>query len=127
MIKKYGSILLVVTCFLCLSAVPAFANKSAAAIDAPDKATKGSVIKIKITVTHSGNNFFHYTNWAYIKINGKEIQRWEFSSGNLPESEVFSREINYKVEENGPLAIEAESNCNLHGSAGKAEKKIEVQ
>jgi desulfoferrodoxin (superoxide reductase-like protein) len=126
MLKKYGLTLAVVL-LVCLIAAPAFANKSAAAIDAPDKAAKGSVIKIKITVTHVGNNFIHHTDWAYVKVNGKEVGRWEFSSGNLPESEVFSREVNYTVEGDGPITIEAESDCNIHGSAGKVEKKIEIQ
>jgi len=78
-------------------------------------------------VTHSGNNFIHHTDWAYVKVNGKEVGRWEFSAGSLPESEIFSREIDYTVEGDGPITIEAEADCNIHGSAGKVEKKIEIQ
>jgi desulfoferrodoxin (superoxide reductase-like protein) len=126
MLKKYGLTLAVIL-LVCLIAAPAFANKSSVAIDAPDKSAKGSIIKIKITVTHSGNNFIHHTDWAYVKVNGKEVGRWEFSSGNLPEGEVFSREVNYTAEGDGPITIEAEADCNIHGSAGKVEKKIEIE
>ncbi|MFH0974251.1 MAG: desulfoferrodoxin family protein [Spirochaetota bacterium] len=112
---------------MCLIASPVFANKTSVSIDAPDKAAKGSVIKIKVNITHSANNFIHHTNWVYVKVNGKEIARWEFSSGKLPESENFSRETDYKIESNGPLAVEVEGNCNIHGSTGKAAKTIEVK
>jgi len=122
--KKYV-VLSIVLFTLCLAATPAFANKTSAAIDAPDKAKKGDIIKIKVTFTHSGNNFIHHTDWAYVKVNGKEINRWEFSFHNLPENEVFSREVVYTVD--GPFVIEAEGDCNIHGSAGKAEKKIAVE
>ncbi len=124
MLKKYSLIFLTVILLILLSA-PVSANKSSAAIEAPDNAANGTVITIKVTVTHKGNSFFHYTNWAYVKVNGKEIARWDFTSGKRPESEVFSREVKYTVE--GPMTIEAESNCNLHGSAGTASKKVEVQ
>jgi desulfoferrodoxin (superoxide reductase-like protein) len=126
MLKKY-ELTLAVILLVCLIAAPAFANKSSVAIDAPEKAVKGSVVKIKVTVTHSGNNFIHHTDWAYVKVNGKEVGRWEFSAGSLPESEIFSREIDYTVEGDGPITIEAEADCNIHGSAGKVEKKIEIQ
>jgi desulfoferrodoxin (superoxide reductase-like protein) len=62
-----------------------------------------------------------------VKVNGKEVKRWEFSAGSLPESETFTREIDYTVEGDGTVTIEAEADCNIHGSAGKVEKKIEIQ
>jgi desulfoferrodoxin (superoxide reductase-like protein) len=126
MLKKYGFIFTTIFLF-CLIASPVFASKTSVTIDAPDKAAKGSEIKIKINVTHSGNNFIHHTDWVYVKVNGKEVGRWEFSSGKLPEGENFSREVSYKIEVDGPLTIEAEGDCNIHGSAGKVEKKIEIQ
>jgi len=110
---------------LCLAATPAFANKTSAAIDVPDKAKKGDVIKIKLTFTHSGNNFIHHTDWAFVKVNGKEIKRWEYSFHSLPENEVFTREVTYTID--GPLVIEAEGDCNIHGSAGRVEKKVAVE
>ena len=126
MIKKIG-FTLTVAFLVCFMAYPAFANKSSVTIDAPDKAVKGSVIKIKLTVNHNGNNFIHHTDWVYLKINGKEIQRWKFSAFNLPESENFSREFEYTAEESGTLNLEAEADCNLHGSVGKVEKEIKIE
>lgn len=103
----------------------AFANKSSVEISAPVAVKKGSTVTIKITVSHKGNNFMHYTNWAYINVNGKEAARWDFSSGKRPENEVFTREITYAA--NAPLVIEAEANCNIHGSAGKKSAKVAVK
>jgi len=103
----------------------AFADKSSVEISAPAAVKKGSTVTIKLTVTHKGNNFMHYTNWAYININGKEAARWDFSSGKRPESEVFTREITYTA--STPLVIEAEANCNIHGSAGKKSAKVAVK
>lgn len=108
-----------------LLATPLFADKSSTKIEAPDKAAKGSEVTIKITITHNGNNLFHHTNWVYVKINGKEIARWEYSATSLPEDEIFVKEIKYTVD--NTLTIEAEANCNLHGSKGKSVKKIKVQ
>ncbi|HUL00594.1 MAG TPA: desulfoferrodoxin family protein [Nitrospirota bacterium] len=110
---------------LCFISAPAFANKASAKIDAPDNAKKGDVIKIKIAISHSGNNFIHHVDWAYVKVNGKEIGRWEFSFYNLPESADFSREVTYTVD--GPLVIEAQGHCNIHGSEGKVERKVSVE
>lgn len=124
---KRNAFLFAVMFIVCLTASTLYANKTSVGIDAPDQAVKGSVIKIKISITHKGNNFFHHTDWVYVKVNGKEIARWEFSSGKLPEEENFYREIEYKAEEAGALAVEAEGNCNLHGSTGKAVKTITVK
>ncbi len=124
MLRKYFNIAIIVF-FICLLSFPVFANKSSAAINAPGNAKIGSVIVIKVTVTHNGNNFMHHTDWVYIKINGSEIARWDFSWNHLPESEVFTREIKYEVQ--GPLKIEAEANCNLHGSNGIAVKKVNIE
>jgi desulfoferrodoxin (superoxide reductase-like protein) len=110
---------------LCLISAPAYANKASAAIDAPEKAKIGDVIKIKITISHRGNNFIHHVDWAYVKINGKEVGRWEFSFHKLPENENFSREVTYTVD--GPLTIVAEGDCNMHGSEGKVEKKVAIE
>jgi desulfoferrodoxin (superoxide reductase-like protein) len=126
MLKKTG-LFYALLFSICLIASAVFANKTSVSIDVPDKATKGSFIIIRVNLTHSGNNFIHHTNWVYVKVNGKEVARWEFSSGKLPENENFSREIDYKVESDGPLAVEDEGNCNIHGSTGKAAKTIEVK
>ncbi len=107
------------------ASVAVFANKTSAKIDAPDTVAKGAEVTIKVTYSHTGNNFMHYTNWASIKANGKEIARWDFSSNKRPEDEVFVREIKYTVKE--PVEIEAQGNCNIHGSAGIEKKKIDLK
>jgi desulfoferrodoxin (superoxide reductase-like protein) len=53
---------------------------------------------------------------VYVKVNGKEISRWEFNKDARPENENFTKEVQIKVV--GPLTIEAEGNCNVHGSTG---------
>ncbi len=53
----------------------AYANKTSVVIAAPEAASKGSSVTITITVSHNGNNWFHFTDWAYIKVNGTEVQR----------------------------------------------------
>jgi desulfoferrodoxin (superoxide reductase-like protein) len=123
---KNKSFIIYSTLFLMfIFTISAFANKSSVKIDAPDSAKNGEIITIKITVSHSANNFFHHTNWVYVKVNGKEIARWDFSASDRPETEVFTKEVSFKVENS--VTIEAEANCNVHGSAGKAEKKIDVK
>ncbi len=103
----------------------AFANKSSVEIQAPETARTGSKITIAVRVIHEGNNFLHYTNWVYIKANGKEIARWDFTMGNRPDGEVFTRQIEYTVA--GPVEIEAMANCNLHGSTGPRSVTVRIK
>ena len=106
-------------------ATDAFANKAAVTIEAPESAAVGSEVTIKITVTHSANNFMHYTNWVYVMVNGKEVERLEYSWNKKPSDAIFTREIKYKVA--GPLEIKAEANCNIHGSKGPAVAQVKMQ
>ena len=106
-------------------AATAFADKTADSIVSPQSVKKGTEIAIKIVVNHNGNNFFHYTNWVYVHANGKEIARWDFSSGNRPESNDFTRQFKYTVTEKTELT--AMGNCNMHGSAGKVNMLINVE
>ena len=99
-----------------------WANKSTASIEVPENITKGSEITIRVTVTHSANNFLHYTKWLQIMIDGKEIARWDYTMFNRPEGATFTKEIKYKVEED--IEIKAEASCNLHGSAGPATVRV---
>jgi desulfoferrodoxin (superoxide reductase-like protein) len=108
-----------------MTAGTAWANKAETRIDVPESATKGSEITIKITVIHSANSFLHYTEWAWIQVNGKETARWDFSSSNRPESETFAREVKIKVE--GDLDIKAKASCNLHGSANDATAQVKAK
>ena len=104
---------------------PAFADKSAVRIEAPETAAIGQEITITLHVSHDGNNFIHHTDWVYVKINDQEIKRWTFGMFDTPESEHFTREIQYTV--TGPITIKAEADCNMHGSTGISEKKVSVQ
>jgi len=111
-------------CWFALSGV-AIANKTSVKIVAPGKAAKGTEITIEIHVTHEGNNFIHHTDWVYVAIDGKELQRWTFSSFDKPEDEQFVRSVTYTVSK--PIEITAEGDCNLHGSAGITTMRVDVE
>jgi desulfoferrodoxin (superoxide reductase-like protein) len=102
--------------------VPAWANQPETKIEALESADKGSEITIKVTVIHSANNYFHYTEWLWVQVNGKEIAKWEYSSGNRPEGATFTKEIKFKVD--GDLDIKSKASCNIHGSANEAAAKV---
>ena len=123
--KKFGKILLCLTVVVLVSSGYALADKSAVTINAPESAAKGTEVTIKLNVAHSGNNMFHYTKWAYIKVNGKEIARWDFSATKTPESENFTKEVKFTINE--PAQIEAEAYCNIHGSAGISKAAITIK
>jgi desulfoferrodoxin (superoxide reductase-like protein) len=101
-----------------LAAGPAQANKSSVAIEQTAQTGTDGKAVLKCTVTHSGNNFLHHTEWLRVSADGKEIARWEFSWRNKPENETFTREV--CVDAAAPVLIEAEASCNLHGSKGPA-------
>lgn len=101
------------------------ANKSAAFVEVPENITKGGEITVRVTVTHSANNFLHHTKWLQIMINGTEIARWDYTMGNIPESTIFTKEIKYRVE--GDIEIRVEASCNIHGSAGPSTVKLSVK
>jgi desulfoferrodoxin (superoxide reductase-like protein) len=104
---------------------PVFANEAKISIVAPVSVSPGTEITIKLNIMHHGNNWFHYTNWVYVKVNGEEVKRWEFSRKNRPESENFTRTFTYKVV--GPIEVIAEANCNLHGNQGPAILSIDLK
>jgi desulfoferrodoxin (superoxide reductase-like protein) len=101
-----------------LAAGTARANKSSVAIEQPAQTAKDGKAVVKCTVSHSGNNFLHHTEWLHVSSDGKEIARWDFSWKNKPESEVFIREVT--VDAGAPVSIEADASCNIHGSKGPA-------
>ena len=103
---------------LLLAAGAAEANKSSAAIETPVPVGASGKAVLKITVSHSGNNFLHHTDWVRVRVDGREIARWDFSWRNLPESAVFTREVT--VDAVGAISVEAEADCNIHGSKGPA-------
>ena len=103
----------------------AFANKTSVKVIAPEKATKGTEITIKIEVSHIGNTKGHYTDWILVKVNGEEYKKWEYSKDNLPESQNFTLEFKIKAESN--LEIIVEGNCNKHGSKGEDKVTVIVE
>ncbi len=120
----------VITCILSLFvfllfSVSTFANKTTVKIIAPEKAEKGTEITIKIEVSHIGNSKGHYTDWVYVKINGEEYKRWEYSKENLPDNQNFTLEFKIKAESN--LEIIAKGNCNKHGSKGEDKVTVVVE
>jgi len=102
-----------------------WANKTSVEITAPEKATKGSEITIKIEVSHFGNSRGHHTNWVVVNINGEEYKKWEYNKEYLPEDSNFNLEFTITAEED--MEIIAEGNCNKHGSKGKDKVKIVVE
>ncbi len=123
--KKRLRYLLFYLSLLLLIPGTALANKSAVSIEAPQTVPRGAEIILKITVTHKGNSALHYTNRLRVLVNKKEVARWDFTSDQRPEGEVFTRELKLKVMED--LEVTAEANCNIHGSAGPANIRILVK
>lgn len=66
----------------------------------------------------------HHTDWVSLKINGQEVKRWEYGKENLPPSGEFKLE--YKTTVTGDLNIEAQGNCNLHGSTGVTSARVKA-
>ncbi|MDQ1331192.1 MAG: hypothetical protein QG578_1459 [Thermodesulfobacteriota bacterium] len=123
--KKFVKILFCLTVFFLLTTGAALADKAAVTIIAPETADKGTEVTIKLNVMHHGNNMLHHIKWVYIKVNGKEIARWDFSATRTPESENFTKEVKFTVNE--PAQIEAEAYCNIHGSAGITKAAITIK
>jgi len=113
-----------VLCFI-LGGKNTWANKTETKIEAPQSAARGSEITIRVTATHSANNFLHYTEWLQVKINEKEIARWDFTGTNKPEAATFTREVKYRVE--GDAEIRAKASCNIHGSAEEGVAMVSAQ
>ena len=103
----------------------AFADKASVSIEAPNKAAIGSEIIIQLTITHNANSYFHYVEWVLVKMNEKEINRWDYSSLKKPEGATFAKEIKITIQEN--IDIKAEANCNIHGSKGSITWKISLE
>ena len=121
-ISRRKWIMLVTSMVVTGYAVPALADQAGVTVEAPDQVVKGTEITVKLNVTHSANNFFHYVNWVHAKVNGKDTFLRDYSMTNRPESNNFSLE--FKLVVNEPVEIVAEANCNLHGSKGPASKKV---
>ena len=121
--KIQGLVLLLIAAGF-LTAPAAFANKSAVKIEAPKEAAAGEEITIILHVSHDGNSFLHYTEWVELRINGETAGRWEYSMMDRPEEETFS--VTFKTKVQHRLELEAEANCNMHGSRDIAGTTVAV-
>jgi len=101
------------------------ANKTTVALAGPEAVAAGTEVTITVHVSHKGNSAIHHTNWVWVKADGKEIARWEFTASHRPESADFSREVKYMV--SGPVELTAQGNCVLHGGQEPAVLKIGVK
>jgi desulfoferrodoxin (superoxide reductase-like protein) len=104
----------------------AFANKTSVKVLVPDKIKMGDQITITINVIHKGNTPGHFTDWVYLKINGKEVKRWTYTKTSLPPGGNFTLTYTHKVTENS-LNIEAEGDCSIHGTTGAFKIAPKVQ
>jgi desulfoferrodoxin (superoxide reductase-like protein) len=125
MMMKSIALGMLILAVLFAQAHPVLANKSAASIEGPTSAEKGTEVTLRITVTHSANSPSHYTEWLKVSANKKEIARWEYSKDKQPEAAQFTKEIKVKVTET--TEVVAEASCNNHGSKGPAKHKITVK
>jgi hypothetical protein len=108
--------------WFCFAAAPVAANKSSVTIEGPKSAQQGSEVILRLTVTHNANSFFHHTKLLKVQVNGKPFTEWEFTGRNLPEGDVFTREVKIKIA--ADTEVVAEAYCNIHGSAGPAKVTI---
>ena len=106
------------------SAVSSRADQTAVRIEAPAAVAAGSEITITVHVTHEGNNFFHFTDWVWLKAGDHEIGRWDFTAQQRPEDENFTRQVRHVI--TGPTVLTAQGHCNIHGSAGPARATVQV-
>jgi desulfoferrodoxin (superoxide reductase-like protein) len=118
-------LLLLLPAILFFTSVELMANKTSVEIKAPAEFKTGMDLTLVINVMHKGNSKMHHTEWVWLKINGQEVKRWEYGKENLPPDGNFTLE--YKVTVTGDLNIEAQGNCNIHGSAGVQSAKIKAK
>ena len=92
------------------------ADEAAIRIIAPASVKPGTVVTVRLEIRHDGNNFLHYVEEVTVKAGEEEIQRWEYSNFDKPESQEFTREFDVTVDRE--IDLTARADCNLHGSAG---------
>jgi len=103
----------------------ALANKASVSIEVPKSVAKEEEIVIVLKVKHSENTPSHYVNWVNLKINNKDMKKWEFTPDNRPDTHDFI--IKFKFMVNMDTKVSAEANCILHGSAGPASAFIKTK
>lgn len=100
------------------------ADEAAIKMKVPTAVAAGSVITVKLEITHDGNNFIHHVDEVTVTAGEEEIKRWEFGMFDKPESENFVLEFEYTVDRE--IELTARANCNLHGSKGPQSLKITI-
>jgi desulfoferrodoxin (superoxide reductase-like protein) len=125
MMKNLSMKFMFAIALLSFFSVTASANKTSVEVEAPEKAKKGSEVTVVINVSHMGNTKAHFTDWVSVKINGKEIKRWEYTKSKLPEAAKFT--LKYKFVLNEKSTIEVKGNCNKHGSTGSKTVVIDLE
>jgi desulfoferrodoxin (superoxide reductase-like protein) len=120
--KKVALLIGFVFVWFCCATGPVLANKASVSIEGPESAEQDSEVTLRLTVTHSANTFFHYTKLLKVQVNGKPLTEWDFTSGNRPEDNIFTREVKIRI--TGNTEVVAEAFCNIHGSAGPAKITI---
>lgn len=123
--KKSIALGMLILSILLVQVGPALANKSATSIHGPTSVAKGTEVILRVNVSHSANSSSHYTEWLKVTANKKEIARWDYGKGNLPEAAEFTKEIKLTIMED--TEIIAEASCNRHGSRGPATHRITVK
>ncbi|HJZ40473.1 MAG TPA: desulfoferrodoxin family protein [Bacteroidales bacterium] len=108
----------------CLFLTGVWANKTSVEIKAPVEVKAGDEVTIILNVSHNGNSKSHHTDWVYLKINGKEVQRWKYDKTSLPPDGNFS--VEFKTVATGAMVIEAQGDCNIHGSKGVKSLNIKI-
>lgn len=98
----------------CVTLSTAFADKSGVRIEAPESAQPGQEVEILVHVSHSGNNFMHYTELVELEINGELAEKWEYSNFSKPPEEEFT--VRYFHAADQDFTISARAVCNMHGS-----------
>jgi len=109
-------LILMTTVLFLFSGLNLMANKTSVDVKGPATVKKGSEVTITINVTHKGNSKMHHTDWVTLKLNGKEVKKWEYTREILPATENFKLE--YKMTVTEETTVEIQGNCNMHGSAG---------
>jgi len=123
--EKMKKLIFLVTVIFLAASLNVMANKTSVEVKGPATAKKGTEVTFIINVTHKGNSKAHHTDWVYLKLNGKEIKRWEYNKETLPPSENFT--VEYKLTVSEDCTLEAEGHCNLHGSAGTKTLAIKTE
>lgn len=103
----------------------AFANESAVRIEAPESVRSGQEVEILVHVSHSGNNFIHYTELVELGINDELVEKWEYSNFSKPPAEEFT--VRYFHTADQDFTISARAVCNMHGSRNTDVMNVSVE